>query len=116
MSKRQTTTPTPADALPPTPDWLADFLWSPHTTGADVLSFARHVGISAETIRRRAEIAPDILAEHGETTAVRVLDRPFVEHYRTRGSHMDRARFLADLASWPPIAGRVAELKAAKAA
>lgn len=104
------------DGLPATPAWLTDFLWGEHTTGADVLSFAKHIGIPAETIRRRAEIAPDVLAEYGEATAARALDRPFVEHYRTTGKHLDFRRFVADLASWPPIAERGAELRALKAA
>lgn len=104
------------DRLPATPAWLTDFLWGEHATGADVLSFAKHIGIAPGAIVRRAEIAGELAAEAGGDAAARAIERPFVEHYRTTGQHLDFRRFVADLASWPPIANRVAELRAQKAA
>ncbi|MBM3560724.1 MAG: hypothetical protein FJX53_12800 [Alphaproteobacteria bacterium] len=95
------------DELPATPGWLAEFLWT--STTADVLSFGAHVGISGQEIDASAQGAALL---DGSPAAARMLELPFVRRYRRRDGSMDRARFIADFAAWPPIANRVAELKA----
>ncbi|SEP10115.1 hypothetical protein SAMN02799625_04680 [Methylobacterium sp. UNC300MFChir4.1] len=38
----------------------------------------------------------------------------FRQHYSTEAGEVDEARFAADLSIWPPVASRVAELRAGR--
>jgi len=113
MSKRQ------VDSLPATPVWLRDFLFGNEEdlgmTGANIVSFAKHIGLDGDDTATRCQAFGIVEDQYDTTAAARMIEVPFVAHYRTTGKHLDYRRFVADFASWPPIANRVAYLKAERA-
>lgn len=72
-------------------NFLADF--AEGDDDGDLLSFLDHVGFDLSVIRN-----------------VRELPAAFVAKYRLKSGQYDLDRAANDLATWPPVAARIAEL------